>query len=96
MRVLRGRIVVRIDDSPSSILHVVRGDPAEQVIHRGEVLAIGAGALTKRGVEVPSDVKVGDKVYFHFEATEKGRAAPWVDGEDAIYLAQREVDAVIE
>lgn len=96
MRVLRGRIVVRIDDEPSRILHVVRGDDRDTKIHRGEVLAVGPGAFTRKGVEVPLDVEVGAKVFFHFEESQRGRTAPWVDGIDAIWLAQREVDAVVE
>jgi co-chaperonin GroES (HSP10) len=94
VKILRGRVVVRLDDEPSRILHIVRGEDREQKIHRGEVLAVGPGAFTKKGVEVPADVKVGDRVLFHFEDTEKGRTAPWTDGKNAIWLAQREVDAI--
>jgi co-chaperonin GroES (HSP10) len=93
---LRGRVVVRIDDEPSRLLHVVRGEDREQKIHRGEVLAVGPGAFTKKGVAVPLDVQPGDKVYFHFEGTEKGRRAPWTDGDDALWLMHRELDAVVE
>jgi co-chaperonin GroES (HSP10) len=97
MRVLRGRVVVRVDDDePSKLIYVHRGDPREQRIHRGEVLAIGPGAYSKGGVEVPIDVKIGQRVIFHFEGTEDGRTAPWTDGAPALWLAQREVDAVIE
>lgn len=93
MRILRGRIIVRIDDEPSRIIHIVRGEDRDAKIHRGEVLAVGAGALTRKGVEVPPDVKPGDKVYFHFEESQKGREFLWEDGGPALALAQREVDA---
>lgn len=71
-------------------------NPRDETTHRGVVLGVGPGAFTKLGVEVPCEAKVGDVVQFHFEATEKGRTAPWTDGEPAVWLAHREVDAVIE
>jgi co-chaperonin GroES (HSP10) len=89
-------VVVRLDDEPSRILHIVRGEDREQKIHRGEVLAVGPGAFTKKGVEVPADVKVGQRVIFHFEDTQRGREFLWEDGGPALALAQREVDAIIE
>ena len=97
MNVLRGRVVVReCKNKFSSLIETPIYNPREEEIHRGIVLAVGAGAFTKLGVPVECEAKVGDEVYFHFEATEKGRTAPWVDGEPALYLAQREIDAVIE
>lgn len=95
MRVLRGRVVVREHVAQSS-LWTPPPNPREQETHLGTVLAVGAGAFSKGGVEVLIDVKPGDVVSFHYEATEKGRTAPWEDGKPALYLAQREIDGVWE
>ena len=95
MRVLRGRVVVRETEQKfSSVILTPNYNPREEKSHRGVVLAVGAGAYTKLGVEVPIDVRVGDIVNFHFEGTEKGRTAPWTDGKNALWLMHREVDAV--
>jgi co-chaperonin GroES (HSP10) len=96
VRVLRGRVVVREHKEESVTLWTPEGDPRVKLTHRGTVLGVGPGAYTKKGVEVDIGVSVGDVVQFHFEGTERGRIAPWTDGEPALYLAQREVDAVIE
>jgi co-chaperonin GroES (HSP10) len=93
---LRGRVVVREQKKPSSLIEIVDNDPAATVTHRGVVLALGPPVRTpKGGAEIPHGFKVGDVVQFHFEATEKGRMTEW-DGAPAVVLAQREIDAVIE
>ncbi len=96
MRVLRGRVWVRMHDKPSSLIFVVDNDPRSTTFHRGTVLAVGPGAFSKGGVPVEIDVKPGDVVGFHFEQSEKGRTAPWEDGDPALCLAQREIDCVFE
>ena len=96
MRVLRGRVWVRMHEQPSSIIHIVDSKPEETEFHRGTVLAIGPGAFSKGGVPVSLPIEVGDVVGFHFEGTQKGREAPWTDGKIALCLAQRELDCVFE
>jgi co-chaperonin GroES (HSP10) len=80
----------------SSVIETPLYNAREEQNHRGTVLAVGAGAFTRTGVPVACEAKIGDEVFFHFEFTEKGRTAPWIDGEPAVWLLQREVDAVIE
>lgn len=95
VRILRGRVVVREDKRRSSIIiDPMPGDPREETTHRGVVLAVGAGAPSKGGIDCPLDVKPGDVVQFHFEGTERGRLATWDDGQPAIWLAHREIDGV--
>ncbi len=96
MRILRGRVVVREEKKLSTTIWTPDEKEDEQRIHRGVVLGVGEGAFTKKGVPVDPGVLVGESVYFHFEGTEKGRTALWTDGKPALYLAQREVDAVVE
>jgi co-chaperonin GroES (HSP10) len=96
VRVLRGRVWVRMQEQPSSIIHLVESNPRETTFHRGTVLAIGPGAFSKGGVPVDLPIAVGDEVGFHFEGTQRGREAPWTDGKTALCLAQRELDCVFE
>ncbi len=64
--------------------------------HRGEVLAMGPPALTKKGAEVPHGFAVGDVVFFHFVHHEEGFTRPWEDGELATWCPQACIDAVVE
>ena len=107
----RGCVVVREDRRRSTvIIDPLIEDPRYTTTHRGTVLAMGAPALgcldvdkmgrcqslTCKHVEVPHGFRVGDVVQFHFAGTEKGRTAPWTAGEPALWLAQPEIDAVID
>lgn len=93
---LRGRVVIREDKKRSGVI-IDPGIANEREIktHRGVVLALGPPVEAFPGVYVDHGFKVGDTVQFHFEGTEKGRIADW-DGEPALWMAQREIDAVIE
>jgi hypothetical protein len=57
---------------------------------------MGPPVQTAKGVDIPHGFAVGDVVGFHFEGTEKGRIANWEDGKPALWMAQREVDYVVE
>jgi chaperonin GroES len=43
---------------------IIIPDTAKEKPIRGEVLAVGPGALTEKGDRTPVDVKVGDVVFF--------------------------------
>lgn len=94
MRLLRGRVVVREDVSPSNILWTP--EPGKRTVntHRGVVLAVGAPAEAYPDIPVPHGFEVGDSVAFHFEHHEEARTRPWLDGKPAIWLTQQEVDGV--
>lgn len=97
MTPMRGRVVVReLKERSSLVIDPGRWNEREVTTHRGVVLAVGAPVRTESGAEVPHGFKPGDVVRFHFEATEKGRIAPWEDGEPALWMAQREIDGVEE
>ena len=108
LRPTRGWVVVREEKRRSSII-IDPGvaKPREIVTHRGLVLAIGApailhGYVMRDGKKVPHDHEVphgfgpGDVVQYHFAGHEEGRTATWTDGAPAVWLAQHEVDAVVE
>ena len=93
IRPLRGRVVIREIKPKSSI--IIQPDAGmyneyaayDERTHRGRVLAKGSPPLTDAGHEVQGcDFEPGDLVEFHFAGTEKGRTAPWEDGEPALWL----------
>jgi co-chaperonin GroES (HSP10) len=100
---LRGRVVIRehkaarFDAFPSLVIpDQAMADERARTSHIGTVLGMGPPVQTSSGADIAHGFKVGDTVTFHFEATEEGRKAPWEDGLEALWMAQREVDAVIE
>lgn len=106
IRITRGWVVVREEKRRSSvIIDPGVASPREIVTHRGVVLAMGNPAIlhgtladheTPADHEVPHGFVVGDMVQFHFAGHEGGRTHEWEDGKPAVWLAQHEIDAVIE
>jgi co-chaperonin GroES (HSP10) len=106
IRVLRGRVIVREDlrADTEHYRHIIVPDVSTQhdpdaiavarTWHRGTVLAMGAPALTKKGVEVPHGFAVGDQIYWHFVHNERSWTLTWIDGERAVALPQSCIDAV--
>lgn len=101
IRPLRGRVVIReIKDAqyrhyPSIVIpDTAMANERSRMTHTGTVLAVGPPVQTSLGHDIPHGFEAGDVVQFHFEGTEKGRITKWEDGEDALVMAQREVDAV--
>ena len=101
VRLLRGQVVVR-ELRPRQIGYVVVPDcfydaeAQKATAHRGEVLAMGAPALTLTGAEVEPGFSVGDIVYFHWIHNEKAWTREWTDGKPACWVPQEAVDAVEE
>lgn len=108
IRLLRGQVVVREDlkAGTEQYKHIVVPDVSSKhdrdavargrSWHKGVVLAMGAAAMTKKGVEVPPDFKIGDTVLFHWDHHERSWTRPWADGEPAAWMPQHCVDAVVE
>ena len=96
IRLLRGQVVVReLRPKHSSIIHMLDDNPRSVKTHRGVVLQKGPPAEIAPGVPVPHLFEEGDEVVFHFEDHEGKRTRPWTDGENAVWLMQKEIDAVI-
>lgn len=105
-RLLRGRVVVRELEVPASrSLWTPDRAPREIHTHRGIVLAMGPPAKMplvysegewRGGHEVPHGFRVGDTVQYHFEHHQEAWTMTWIDGKPCTYLAQHNVDAVIE
>jgi chaperonin GroES len=62
---LGDRVVVKREEaSETTAGGILLPDTAKDKPKRGTILAVGPGALNKKGQRVPLDVKVGDKVLF--------------------------------
>lgn len=96
MRLLRGRVVVRELHEKHGPLWTPRPGGRDIKTHRGVVLGLGPPALTKRGHEVPHGFVVGDVVGFHFLHNESMATNLWTDGKEALWMAQNEIDWVLE
>jgi len=58
----------------------------------GEILAIGMGALNEKGVRVPLDVKVGDRVLFgKWSGTEIK-----IDDEELLIMKEADIMGIME
>jgi co-chaperonin GroES (HSP10) len=105
---LRGRIIIRPTGDSGGFAHEFRRaglvmpdtlafDPRHQKnqnsLARGVVVAMGAPALTKTGVEVPPGFSVGDEV-FHI-GQHQSRLYEW-NGEMCRACSQEEVVGVVE
>lgn len=94
LRPLRGRVRIRCDEQPRKIGSIIVPDQAldngldRKKPRTGVVMAIGAPILSKKGIELPYDFKVGDRVIYQF-----GQLT--TDGTDA-WCAANELLGVIE
>ena len=97
IRLMRGQVVVReIKQPASTVLWSPDEAPRQVKTHRGRVLGLGAPALEHGKVEVPHGFKVGDEVIYHFTHHQEAHTRLWVDGEEATWIPQGNVDGVIE
>jgi chaperonin GroES len=71
---------------------IVPDTAAKEKPMRGEVLAAGPGKLSKEGVRIPMDIKVGDKVlYGKYAGTEFK-----LEDDDLLIIEQSDVLAILE
>ena len=84
---LHDRVLIkRIEEKESIKGGIIIPDSAKEKPQEGEVIAAGAGKMEK-GVRVPLDVKVGDRVLFgKYSGTEIK-----VDDEDYLILREDEI-----
>lgn len=92
LKPLGDRIVVK----PTSAEEMTKGgivlpDTAKTRPQEGEVIAAGPGQTTDKGVLVPMDVKVGDKVMY----SKYGGTEIKIGSEEYVILRQDDVLAVI-
>ena len=90
---LGDRIFVKISSSEETTAGgILLPDTAKEKPQMGEVVAVGAGQVNKKGQRIPLDVKVGDKVlYSKYAGTDLK-----MGGEDYILLTERDILATVE
>ena len=93
LKPLGDRLIVRaIDEEETTASGLVLPDTAKEKPQKGEVLAVGDGALDDSGKRIPLDVTKGDTVLY----SKYGGTEIKVEGEDLLVLRESDVLAKVE
>ncbi len=96
IRLMRGQVVIReIGFQKSSIFWTPEEQQRQQKTHQGKVLAMGPPMMYKDH-EISHGFSVGDTVVYHFTTHKDAATRAWIDGKDATWIPQWNVDAVID
>jgi chaperonin GroES len=57
-------LVRRLEEKETAKGGIIIPDSAQEKPQEGEVIAVGAGKLSEKGVRIPLDVKAGDRILF--------------------------------
>ena len=92
LKPLGDRLIVRaIDEEETTASGLVLPDTAKEKPQKGEVLAVGDGALDDSGKRIPLDVTKGDTVLY----SKYGGTEIKVDGEELLVLRESDVLAKV-
>ena len=93
LKPLGDRLIVKpIEEEETTASGIVLPDTAKEKPQRGEVIAVGDGALDDNGNRKPVDVKDGDTVLY----SKYGGTEIKIDGEDLLVLRESDVLAKVE
>ena len=93
LKPLRDQVVIKpLEAEAKTSGGIVLPDTAREKSTKGEVLAIGGGAVLPNGRVVPVSVKKGDKVIY----SKYGGSEVKVDGEELKIIGESEILAVID
>jgi chaperonin GroES len=93
LKPLGDRLIVRaIDEEETTASGLVLPDTAKEKPQKGEVLAVGDGALDDNGKRIPLDVSKGDTVLY----SKYGGTEIKIDGEELLVLRESDVLAKVE
>jgi chaperonin GroES len=88
LKPLGDRLIVRaIEEEETTASGIVLPDTAKEKPQRGEVIAVGDGALDDNGKRKPVDVKEGETVLY----SKYGGTEIKVEGEDLLVLRESDV-----
>ena len=94
IRPLQDRVLIRREEEEAtSAGGIVLPGAAAEKPSRGEILAVGKGAIQDNGEVRPLDVKVGDTVIFSQYAG--GGSTVKVDGEELLLLSENDLLGVV-
>ena len=89
---LNDRVVVKVlEEEERTSGGIVLPDTAKEKPQKGEVIAVGPGAVRDDGGRTPPEIKVGDKVLFAKYAGTEVK----VEGEEVLILRETDVLAVV-
>jgi chaperonin GroES len=71
---------------------IVLPDNAKEKPQTGKVIAVGSGKITDNGTKVPSEVKVGDVVYYSKYSGSEIK----IDGKEYIILTENDILAIVQ
>ena len=92
LKPLGDRLIVRaIDEEETTASGLVLPDTAKEKPQKGEVLAVGDGALDDNGKRIPLDVTKGDTVLY----SKYGGTEIKIDGEELLVLRESDVLAKV-
>jgi len=92
LKPLGDRLIVQaVDEEETTASGIVLPDTAKEKPQRGEVIAVGDGALDDNGNRKPVDVKDGDTVLY----SKYGGTEIKIDGEDLLVLRESDVLAKV-
>ena len=90
---LTDKVVVRvIENNAVSKGGIILADIAKGKPQKGEVLAVGPGATNEKGVLIPMEVKVGDKILYIQNAGSTSR----IDNVEYLFLRESDILGVLE
>ena len=93
LRPLHDRVLVRrLEEDERTAGGIIIPDTAKEKPTQGEVLAVGPGARDEKGVLVPLEVEVGDRVIFNkWSGTEVT-----IDGQELAIMKESDIMGVLE
>ena len=92
LRPLHDRVIIkRLDQESKTASGIIIPDTAKEKPQEAEVVAVGPGRVDDKGVRIPVDVNVGDKVMF----SKYGGTELKYEGQEYLVLSARDVLAVI-
>ena len=93
LRPLGDRVIIkRVEEEAMSAGGIVLPDSAKEKPSRGEIIAVGNGAVNDKGDVRPMAVNVGDKVLFgKYAGTEVE-----VEGGELLVMSESDIIAVVE
>lgn len=93
IRPLHDRVVInRLEAEEKTASGIVLPGSAAEKPDMGEIVAVGAGKLTKDGGRRKLDVKVGDRVIFGKYSGQTVKA----DGEELLVMREEDIFGIIE
>jgi len=92
-RPLHDRVLVRrIEEDEKTAGGIIIPDTAKEKPQRGEVIAVGDGALNDRGERVALDVKVGDRILFGKWSGSEVK----INGEELLIMKESDILGIVE